>query len=284
MFEVLPIHDGLAAQIQAVDLSQPIGPDVFSELHKAWMDFPVLRIRDQSLSDDELCQFSAQFGTLDHAPVGKIAHGRDPNTIPKVTVISNIVENGKEIGALGSAEAEWHTDISYTEKPAKASALYALELPSSGGDTHFCTMYAAYDRMPEALRKRVTGMTIKHDATHTSVGDLRGGYEEVDDPREIPGAIHPIIRTHPETGRKALFLGRRFMAYVPGLSLAASEALLDELWSYAAQDPDCWTQQWAVGDIVLWDNRAVMHRRAQFDASERRLMHRTQLVGDIPYE
>ncbi|MCH9673499.1 MAG: TauD/TfdA family dioxygenase, partial [Gammaproteobacteria bacterium] len=154
----------------------------------------------------------------------------------------------------------------------------------SGGDTHFCNMYAAYERMPQALRERLVGMRIKHDATHTSVGDLRVGFDEVSDPREVPGAPHPIIRTHPESGKRALFLGRRYMAYVLGLSVEDSEALLDEIWHYAAHDDDCWTQQWKTGDVVLWDNRAVMHRRASFDASERRRMHRTQLIGDVPFE
>ena len=284
MFELTPIHNGLSAEIGSIDLNQPLAKDTLGALHQVWMDYPVLRFRDQSLSDDAFLDFSGQLGPLDHAPVGLVKPGQDRSVLPKVTVISNIVEDGKPIGGLGSAEAEWHTDISYTEKPAMASALYAIEIPTSGGETHFCNMYAAYERLPQALRAQVTGMRIKHDATHNSVGELRSGYEEVGDPRQVAGAIHPIIRTHPESGRRTLFLGRRYMAYVPELSIEESEELLDTLWSYAACEEDCWSQRWAVGDVVLWDNRAVMHRRAGFDPNQRRLMHRTQLIGDAPFE
>jgi taurine dioxygenase len=145
-------------------------------------------------------------------------------------------------------------------------------------------MYAAFDRMPESFASKLIGKRIKHDAAHTSVGSLRRGHEHCTDPRDAPGEMHPIIRTHPETKRKALFIGRRLDAWVEGLDLPESDALLDEIWTYAAREEDIWVQQWAVGDLVLWDNRATMHRRMSFNANERRLMHRTQMHGDRPYE
>ena len=279
------LHTAFAAQIDDIDLAQPISESEFNKIYSTWLKYPLLRFRNQQLTDPQLQAFSERFGELDPAPVGKLLPGEKPEDISRITVISNIVQNGKPIGGLGSGEAQWHTDISYVTEPAKASALYALEVPSSGeGDTHFCNMYAALDRMPESLASKLTGKRIKHDAAHNSVGGLRRGHEHSTDPRDAPGAMHPILRTHPETNRKALFLGRRLDAWIEGMSTAESDALLDEIWSYAGREEDTWVQQWQVGDLVIWDNRATMHRRMSFNADERRLMHRTQMHGDQPYE
>lgn len=283
--KIEPLQMGLTAQISEIDLSAQIADSEFSKIYDTWLQFPVLKFSGQDLSDPQLQTFSERFGELDPAPVGKLQPGERPEDIPRITVISNIIQDGQKIGGLGSGEAQWHTDISYVAEPAKASALYALEVPASGkGDTHFCNMYAACDRLPDKLRSRLKGLRIKHDAAHTSVGELRRGHEQSTDPRLAPGEMHPIIRTHPETQRQALFIGRRLDAWVEGMSVADSESLLDEIWSYVAHDEDCWAQQWQVGDLVLWDNRATMHRRMSFDPNERRLMHRTQMHGDRPYE
>ncbi len=133
--------------------------------------------------------------------------------------------------------------------------------------------------MPEPLRTRIGSLTIKHDAAHTSVGKLRPGFDHFDDPREAPGAVHPIIRRHDETGQPTLYLGRREWAHIPGLPLDESEALLDEIWSYAALPEHVWKQQWQPGDLIIWDNRRVLHRRDGFAQSERRLMKRCQVLS-----
>ena len=198
-------------------------------------------------------------------------------------MISNIIENGVAIGALGAYEAIWHTDMSYNPEPPMGSALYALEVPPAGGDTGFANMYRAYETLPDELRRQVEGRLCRHNSSRNSAGELRRGYGEAIDPREAPGADHPIVRTHPVTGRKALFLGRRRNAYTQGLDLAASEALLDRLWQHATKPEFTWYQQWRVGDLVMWDNRCVLHRRDEFDPNSRRLMHRTQIQGDRPY-
>jgi taurine dioxygenase len=169
--------------------------------------------------------------------------------------------------------------MSYIEAPPTASVLYAVEVPSQGGDTHFASQYAAYEALPQALRELVGGLTLKHDAAHDSVGGLRPGFETAASPEHSPGAVHPIVRTHRETGRPALFLGRRPWAYIPGLALAESEALLDEIWSYVALPEHCFTQRWQVGDVVIWDNRCTLHRRAAFPADERRMMRRCQVLA-----
>ncbi|MEO0872957.1 MAG: TauD/TfdA family dioxygenase, partial [Pseudomonadota bacterium] len=138
---------------------------------------------------------------------------------------------------------------------------------------------AAYQRLPDALKARIEGLTIKHDAAHTSVGDLRAGYEPFDDPRDAPGAIHPIVRVHDETGDKCLYLGRRDWAYIPGLSLEDSEALLDELWRYAIPEDAIVEQNWSPGDVIIWDNRRCLHRRSEIDPTTRRLLLRCQVLA-----
>jgi taurine dioxygenase len=155
--------------------------------------------------------------------------------------------------------------------------LYALEVPPQGGDTSFCSMYAAWEQLPEALRRRIDGLRVKHDGTYNSGGYVRAGVTPTDDPVAAPGTLHPILCTHPESGKLGLYLGRRRNAYIAGLPLAESEALLDEIWRYATRDEYTWYNQWRVGDLVLWDNRCTMHRRDAFDPACRRVMHRTQI-------
>jgi len=154
--------------------------------------------------------------------------------------------------------------------------------PSAGGATSFLNCYTAYDTLPVETKKRIDGRMMIHAATHSSAGKAHKGFEKVDDVSRVPGARQPMVRTHPETGKKALFLGRRINAYVIGLPVAESEELLDELWTHTTQKKFTWTQEWKVDDLVWWDNRCVMHRRDAFDPETRRLMHRTQLKGTRP--
>jgi taurine dioxygenase len=270
----------LTADVEGVDLSGPLSPELMTAIRKAWGDHLVLRFRGQKLSDDDLMRFSRQFGELDWAPVA--ATNDAPEGREYVMVVSNVVENGQAIGQLGAYEALWHTDMSYIAEPPMASALYSLEAPPTGGDTGFCNMYLALETLPADLRRAVEGRACIHDASRNSAGELRRGYVDASDASQTVGAAHPIVRTHPETGRKALFLGRRRNAYIQGLSLADSEALLDALWTHATKDEFAWYQQWRAGDLILWDNRCVMHRRDAFDPATRRVMHRTQIKGDRP--
>jgi taurine dioxygenase len=141
-------------------------------------------------------------------------------------------------------------------------------------------MYRAYDSLPDELKRRIQGLLLKHDGTYNSGGYVRQGVAAVDDPISSPGALHPLVCTHPETKRQLLYLGRRRNAYVQGLALADSESLLDQLWRHATREELTWHNEWRVGDLVLWDNRCTMHRRDPFDASARRIMHRTQIKGE----
>ena len=275
--QITPLPNDFAAEVTGLDASRA-DDATFDAFYSAWMRYPILRLRGQRLDDAQLQAFSKRFGPLEYAPMGRIsAAERDKLANPFVTTISNIVENGRPIGGLGNAEAAWHTDMSYIEHPPTASILYAVETPGEGGDTHFCNMVAALDALPSGLRERARTIRLKHDAAHDSVGRLRRGHRHATSPLEAPGAVHPMVRTHPENGTEALFLGRRQDAYVDGLPLVESEALLDEVWRYVALPDAIWTQRWRVGDLLIWDNRSIMHRRAAFDPNARRLMRRTQV-------
>src|SRR5438067_511944 len=272
--KVRPIEAALGADIEGADLAGPLRPETVAAIKAAWGDHLVLRFRGQRLSDDDLMRFSHHFGQLDWAPVA--ATNDAPEGREYIMVVSNVVENGQPIGQLGAYEAIWHTDMSYVPEPPSASALYSLEAPPTGGDTGFCNMYRAYETLPGELRQQVEGRMCRHDASRNSAGELRRGFVDAPDPTQVVGAEHPIVRTHPVTGRKALFLGRRPNAYIPGLPLAESEALLDALWAHCTKPEFAWYQQWRSGDLILWDNRCVMHRRDAFDPNARRVMHRTQ--------
>lgn len=275
---VLAARQAFGAEIRDVDLRE-IDRDDFSGIYQAWLDHSVLLFRGQNLTDDDLIAFSKRFGGLDFAPIQESGR-RFVEGHPEIYVVSNVMKDGEPIGSLGAGEATWHTDMSYLQDPPKASILYALEVPPSGGNTYFCNMYQAYESLPGELKQRIEGLALKHDGTFNSGGYVRQGVTPSDDPVTCPGTFHPLVCTHPETMRRMLYLGRRRNAYIGGLSLPDSESLLDELWSYATREDLAWHNEWRVGDLVLWDNRCTMHRRDPFDASSRRIMHRTQIKGE----
>lgn len=283
--KVTSLGNGIGAQVEGVDLREPLSPTVIELVMSTWLEHLVLRFRGQrGMTTQELVNFSKVFGELDCAPITTSKTGKPYLAdFPHVTAISNILVDGEPIGGLGNYEAEWHTDMSYNEETPSASVLYAIELPPSGGNTWFCDMYSAYANLPATLKNRIAGLRCVHDASRNSAGILRKGVKEGTDPRETIGAVHPLVRTHPITKRKALFLGRRRNAYIPGLSLEASEDLLDTLWCHATRPELTWIQEWTVGDVLIWDNRCTMHRRDSFDPAARRLLHRTQIRGDRPF-
>src|SRR5580704_15380253 len=269
----------LGAEVSGVDLAKPLSQSDVDAITEAWRTRLVVVIHGQSLSDPQLLAFSRSFGELD--PPGPNPYGEPFNkAYPEINVISNVVENGKPIGNLGDGEAVWHADMTYVEVPPKAAILHSLEVPPSGGNTYFADMFAAYETLPDDLKKAAEGKVAVHDASRNSAGMLRKGYKDVTDVRETVGARHPLVRTDPATGRKALFLGRRPSAYVLGMSVAESEALLDALWAHATQPRFTMCHRWQVGDILMWNNLSVLHRRDPFDPKSRRIMHRSQIKGD----
>ncbi|HJQ59182.1 MAG TPA: TauD/TfdA family dioxygenase [Vineibacter sp.] len=272
------ISPAVGAEVGGVDLAR-LGDGDFAAIERAWQRSAFVLLRDQTLSDDDLLAFSRRLGALDPPPNQE--RGRiSPPGYPDIYVVSNVLDDkGEPIGALGAGEAVWHTDMSYLDAPPDASMLYALELPSSGGDTWFCGMQAAFAAMPDDLKAKIRGRRIKHDGTYNSGGYLRQGVTPTDDPHQAPGAWHPAVCVHPATGVPALYLGRRRNSYVEGYSAAESAAVLDALWAHATQPRFTHAHRWRIGDLVLWDNRTTMHRRDPFDPGARRIMHRTQIKG-----
>lgn len=278
---VTPVSDVIGADIDGVDLSKPLSSAIVGRLLDAWHQHLVLRLRGQLISEADFVRFGRYLGELDLPFTSAQGNPRRPE-LPEMAVMSNIVENGKKLGGLGNFEAAWHTDMSYMEVPPSASLLHAIEVPPEGGNTWFANMYSAYESLPARLKSRIEGKFCKHDHTYNSTGELRKGFSEVADPRTSPGAVHPMVRTHPDTGRKALFLGRRLNAYIIGMELEESEALLDELFAHATSADHTWTQRWKVGDLIIWDNRCTLHYRESFDNKTRRLMNRLQVKGTKP--
>jgi taurine dioxygenase len=283
--KIQKLADALGAEISGVDVSKPISKDHLAQILDAWKEHLVLRFRGQELTDPQLLELSRNFGEID--PPGPNSYGKPfLADFPDINVISNIKVGEQPVGGLGDGEAVWHADMTYIDTPPKASFLHALEIPATGGNTEWGNMYVAYEALPTHLKREIKGLKAIHDATYNSAGMIRKGMKDVTDPREAPGAHHPLVSKHPESGLPCLFLGRRRNSYILGLDLDASNQLLDELWAHIDNPEFTFTQVWQLHDLILWDNRCTLHRRDSFDPQSRRLMHRTQIKGSpvIPYE
>ena len=271
----------LGGDIIGLDISNKLTQDQINFINQSWDERFVLVFRKQNLDDHKLMNFSKYFGELD--PPGPNPYGITflPE-FPEINVISNVKnEQGTPIGNLGDGEAVWHADMTYLQLPPKAGILYALEVPKNQGNTHFANMELAYSELPNRLKDKIDGKILIHDSAHNSAGMLRRGYSEVDNPSDTPGARHPMVITDNNTNKKLLFLGRRPHAYIIGLELEESENLLNEIWEHATQEKFTWTQKWEKGDLLMWKNLNVLHKRDAFDPNTRRIMHRTQLKGEI---
>ncbi|MES2364158.1 MAG: TauD/TfdA family dioxygenase [Pseudomonadota bacterium] len=279
--QVIPSGKALGADIRGIDLAQPLSAAQITTVREAWRQHLVLRFPDQDhITMAHQTTFSSYFGALDKRPTASHAMSKEYDELPgEITVISNVQVGGKPLGALGDGEAVWHADMTYNESPPKGACLLAKEVPPTGGDTHFANMFLAYETLPTGLKNRIQSLSCVHDASRNSAGELRLGFVDNTDPRQTQGAVHPLVMTYAGTGLPCLLLGRRRNAYIKGLSLEESEALLDQLWAHATQERFTWTQVWSVGDMVMWDNSCTMHKRDSFDPSTRRLMLRTQIAS-----
>ncbi len=271
----------LGGEIVDLDISNKLTQDQINFINQSWDERLVLVFKKQNLDDHKLINFSKYFGELD--PPGPNPYGITflPE-FPEINVISNVKnEQGTPIGNLGDGEAVWHADMTYLQLPPKAGILYALEVPENQGNTHFANMALAYNELPNKLKEKIDDKILIHDSAHNSAGMLRKGYSEVDNPSETPGARHPMVITDKNTNKKLLFLGRRPHAYIIGLELEESENLLNEIWEHATQEKFTWTQKWKKGDLLMWKNLNVLHKRDAFDPNTRRVMHRTQIKGEM---
>jgi len=288
-FTVIPTPAALGAEVHGVDLTR-IDDAAFDRLHALWLEHLLLVFRGQHFAAQDLVTLVKRFGTpvtssnLHKRDLAERTANKVFNLPPEVTVVTNVRESGKPVGILGDGEVVWHSDFSFKEAPTAARMLLAVELPPAGGHTYFSNCYAAYDTLSADMRKRITGKTIKQANIVDTAMQIRPGASLDMDIREIPGPSHPIISTHPETGRNMIFLGRRHSAYVNGCTLEESEALLEELWAHTTQPKFIYEHHWLQGDVVVWDNRATLHRRDAFNSDSRRVLYAAQVEGHRPYE
>ena len=272
-FAVRPLSPAIGAEIIGVDLRDRIDDALAEKLLDAWHRNLVILVRDQTLTEDDQVRFAERFG----APA-KIHTKQFVRTHPAVMLISNIREDGKPIGALPDGEMQFHTDQCHQEIPAKASMLYAIEIPSVGGNTLFANAYLAYETLPDAIKRRIEGRKALNAYDYDSAATIR----KAEVPAGAPAFAHPVVRTHPGTGRKALYVNRLMTRRIEGLDPQESEKLLAFLFDHQEQPQFIYEHVWRPGDIVMWDNRCTLHARTDFSAAERRLLRRVTILGEKP--
>lgn len=280
MLALRPLTETIGTEVSGIDLAVPISSGDFDKLVKAWLDTTVLLFRNQSMTTAQQIAFSRRFGEL-------MVYTRRKNELteyPEVLVLSNLKRDGKPIGAAVSSRY-WHTDGHFLKCPPSASFLYGIEVPPTGGDTWFANTQTAYDALPELTKRRIDG----RKAIISRVKSLPYNYPDrppvTDEQRaawlDMP---QPLVRTHPITGRKALYMGGNVPWNVEGMPEAESDILIPELQAFATQPRFVYIHHWLAGDALLWDNRSSMHRATAYDmVNHRRLMHRTTIAGDEAY-
>lgn len=280
--QIRPLPGPLGAEVLGLDLSLPLSDADFRRIHRAHLDHHVLIFRDQRITPQQQVDFSRRFGPLQ---IHVLRNFQLPGH-PEVLVVSNIKENGQPIG-LGDAGAFWHSDLSYKEKPSMGSLLHAQELPAEGGDTLFANQHAAYEGLPQALKRALDGKRAEHSYL-AKYEELRARspwrppltQKQIEEVRPV---VHPVVRTHPETGRKALFVNEHFTTRILDIPEDESRDLLAELFKLSVQPQYLYTHVWQPGDMVFWDNRSVMHLAGGTPDHLRRKLYRTTIEGDIPF-
>lgn len=281
-FEVRPFAANVGAEIVGLDLSRPLNDADFARVHRAHLDYHVVVFRDQQITPQQQIDFSRRFGVLQIHVLKQFLLANHP----EILIVSNIVENGQPLG-LGDAGKYWHSDLSYKELPSLGSMLYAQELPSEGGDTLFANMHLAWDTLPEHLRKAVEGRS----AVHSYTSRYRDGHNAQNwrptlTPEQLAQVVvvsHPIVRTHPENGRKALFVSEGFTTHIVGLPEDESQQILNELYAHSVRPEGVYRHKWAPNDMVFWDNRSLIHLAGGTPDHLRRRLHRTTIQGDAPF-
>lgn len=267
-----PLNEAIGMEIVGPDLREDLPQTMFEAIRDAWRANCVILLRGQTLDEAAQVRFAQLFGDL-----GKVLHAHEGrSSLPGVMYISNIRENGKLIGALPDGEMYFHSDQCYIEKPSVGTMLYAMEVPSRGGDTIFANMFAAYDALSNDLKSKIEGRLALNVYDYQNAATMRGST-----PREgVPSYAHPMVKTHPFTGRKALYVNRLMTHHVVGMDAQESDDLLARLFDHQEQDNFLYRHVWTPGDLIMWDNRSALHARSDFDASERRLMRRTVVVRE----
>ena len=270
---VRPLSASIGAEIVRIDLSQPMGDALFAKVLDTWHQNLVILFRDQRLSEDDQVRFGARFGPP------AVSHTKRFTTAnPAVMLISNIRENGQMIGALPDGEMHFHSDQCHQERPAMASMLYALEVPSKGGNTLFANAYKAYETLPESIKTRIEGRKALNAYDYQAAATHRGTRLR----EGIPSCWHPAVRTHPATGKKALYVNRLMTIAIEGMPEEESDRLLGTLFDHQEQPQFVYEHVWRPHDLLLWDNRCALHARTDFSAAERRLLRRLTILGEKP--
>jgi taurine dioxygenase len=281
-FEIRPFDGAVGAEVIGLDLSQPVGDADFRRIHRAHLDHHVLVFRDQRITPAQQVDFSRRFGPLQI----HVLHQFALPDHPEVLIVSNIRENGQPIG-LGDAGHFWHSDISYVDKPSLGSFLHAQELPAEGGDTLFASQHSAYDALPAELRKAIAPLRAEHSYL-AKYEELRSrspwrpklSQEQID---QVKPVVHPVVRTHPETGRKGLFVSEHFTTRIVDVPEDESRQILAELFDLSTRPEHVYRHVWQPHDMVFWDNRSVMHVAAGTPDHLRRKLYRTTIEGDAPF-
>ena len=278
---VTPLSPACGAMIEGVDLSRDLPDATIAAIKAAWDAHLVLVFRGQTLDQEQQLRFAARFGDLGER---KVAQAREDlrsraegvlQTDPRVMLVSNVRVNGEPVGAFGDGEMWFHIDSGYSARPYKYTFLYAVELPSTGGNTRFANMYKAYDAVPHHLKARLAGKTALHIHEYKRT-------EKVEVPDDLSRSLHyfhPVFITHPDTGRKTLFVDRLMTARIEGVPREDSAAILDELYAIGERPDFIYEHRWRLGDVVMWDNRCTIHARTWFPPEENRLLRRCTVSG-----
>jgi taurine dioxygenase len=270
---VRPPSPALGAEILGIDLRDDIDARVFAQIRDAWHQNLIIVLRGQNMSEEDQVRFAEKFG-----PPAVIHTKQFVRDHPAVMLISNIREDGKPIGALPDGEMHFHTDQCHQERPAMASMLYALEVPRAGGNTLFANGYTAYETLPPEIKRRIDGRKALNAYDYETAATKRGSRLT----QSVPSYAHPVVRTHPATGRKALYVNRLMTVRIEGLPAQESEDLLAMLFDHQERREFIYEHVWRVGDLVIWDNRCTLHARTDFSPDERRLMRRVTILAEKP--
>jgi taurine dioxygenase len=276
----VPLTKHIGCEVKGVDLREPLPPAAGPAIYNTWLDHAVLLFRDQHLTQEDLIRVTGIFGEF--APLNRPKHTLPSGfakILPNIMLISNIRENGETIGALPDGEMMFHHDTIHREEPHKATLLYSVEIPTYGGDTLFASGTAAYDTLDPPMKKKLEGLKAVNFYTYNSA--TRNDKKAVD---ATSKAVHPVVRTHEETKRKALYVNRLMSVQIEGMAETESDALLNCLFDHAEKPEFVYTHVWRKGDLIVWDNRCSSHARTDFPSDQRRLLLRTTVKGTCkPY-
>jgi taurine dioxygenase len=275
--QISPLSPAIGVEIGGIDLSQDLDPEVVTEIRRAWCDNSIMLFRGQDLTDEDQFRFARTLGNIaprSRPPVEKRSYVPDPDN-PMHLVTDRVDDQGHRLGSLGHGEMWFHTDKCYEERPHRASLLYAIEIPSRGGETKFASLYRAYEQLPPALKEKLEGRRVLqvYDFTTTEPAEIDDRLEE------LMHYWQPVFVTNPDTGRRALYVNRLMSARIEGMGKAESRDVLNQLCDLIEAPDNVYEHSWRPGDLIVWDNLSSLHARNDWPAEERRTLRRCTIEG-----